>query len=125
MSAVIFSALQYAKTLQAVGFTKEQSETLSEGIGYGLHTTQDLATKNELYEVRDQLNQKIDAGFDHLRWKMTCIENNKADMQASGNSWDRKYFGRGWIDISEFLLVICVLTQIILVVMVLSSARHY
>ena len=125
MSAVIFSSLQYAKTLQAVGFTKEQSEVISEGIGYGLHTTQDLATKNELYEVRDQLNQKIDAGFDHLRWKMTCLENNKADIQASGNSWDRKYFGRGWIDISGFLLVICVLTQIILVVMVLSSARHY
>ena len=125
MSAAIFSSLQYAKTLQAVGFTKGQSEVISEGIGYSLHTAQDLATKNELYEVRDQLNQKIDAGFDHLRWKMTCIENNKADMQASGNGWGRKYFGRGWIDISGFLLVICVLTQIILVVMVLSSARHY
>ncbi len=45
MSAVIFSTLQYAKTLQAVGLTKEQSEALSEGIGYSLHTAQDLATK--------------------------------------------------------------------------------
>ena len=80
MSAVIFSTLQYAKTLQAVGFTKEQSEALSEGVGYSLHTAQDLATKNELYEVRDQLNQKTDAKIEHLHWKMTCIENNQANI---------------------------------------------
>ena len=73
MSAVIFSTLQYAKTLQAVGFTKEQSEALSEGIGYSLHTAQDLATKNELYEVRDQLNQKIDEKFHYLDEKFNHL----------------------------------------------------
>ena len=73
MSAVILSTLQYAKTLQAVGFTKEQSEALSEGIGYSLHTAQDLATKNELYEVRDQLNQKIDEKFHYLDEKFNHL----------------------------------------------------
>lgn len=88
MSVVIFSTLQYAKTLQAVGFTKEQSETLSEGIGYGLHTTQDLATKNELYEVRDQLNQKIDEKFhyldekfNHLNDKFNYLDNKVGHLE--------------------------------------------
>jgi predicted nuclease with TOPRIM domain len=73
MSAVIFSTSQYAKTLQAVGFTKEQSQALSEGIGYRMHTVQDLAIKNELYEVRDQLNQKIDEKFHYLDEKFNHL----------------------------------------------------
>ncbi len=81
MSAVIFSSLQYAKTLQAVGFTKEQSEVISEGIGYSLHTAQDLATKNELYEVRDQLNQKIDEKFNHLNDKFNYLDNKVSHLE--------------------------------------------
>ena len=125
MSAVIFSTLQYAKTLQAVGFTKEQSEALSEGIGYSLHTAQDLATKNELYEVRDQLNQKIDEKIEHLHWKMACIENNQANTKESSNRSCKNYFSCEWIDAGALLFAIYILTQVFLVVMILSSAKRY
>ena len=125
MSAVIFSSLQYAKTLQAVGFTKEQSEVISEGIGYSLHTAQDLATKNELYEVRDQLNQKIDEKIEHLHWKMTCIENNQANTKESSNRSGKKYFSYEWIDTGVLLFVIYMLAQVFLIVMILSGAKRY
>ncbi len=125
MSAVIFSTLQYAKTLQAVGFTKEQSEALSEGIGYSLHTVQDLTTKNELYEVRDQLNQKIDEKIEHLHWKMTCIENNQANTKESSNRSGKKYFSYEWIDTGVLLFVIYMLAQVFLIVMILSGAKRY
>ena len=123
MSAVIFSLLQYAKTLQAVGFTKEQSEVISEGVGYGLRATQDLASKNKLYELKNQLNQKIDDRFDHLSWKVECVQNCKVDTPASGGAWVRGWLGCGWFDLSGLLFGIYMLTQVCLVVMILSSAR--
>jgi hypothetical protein len=56
MSSVVFSTLQYAKSLQVVGFTEAQAEAIAEGIGTNHHAMHDFATKKELYEVRDQLN---------------------------------------------------------------------
>ena len=65
MNMTSFSTLQYSKELQAVGFSQSQAEVIAEGVGMNLNATHDFATKKELYEVRDQLNEKIDQKFDH------------------------------------------------------------
>ena len=86
MSRVVFSTLQYAKSLQSVGFTEAQAETIAEGAGTTHHTMQDFVTKKELYEVRDQLNQKIDEKFNFLDSKVTHLEekiNCMADVLTS------------------------------------------
>jgi hypothetical protein len=76
MSRVVFSTLQYAKSLQSVGFTEAQAETIAEGAGTTHHAMQDFVTKKELYEVRDELNQKIDEKFSHLDEKF-CFSNKR------------------------------------------------
>ena len=73
MSSVVFSTLQYAKSLQVVGFTEAQAEAIAEGIGTNHHAMHDFVTKKELYEVRDQLNQKIDEKFNFLDKKVTHL----------------------------------------------------
>ena len=86
MSSVVFSTLQYAKSLQVVGFTEAQAEAIAEGIGTNHHAMHDFVTKKELYEVRDQLNQKIDEKFNFLDSKVTHLEemiNCMADVLTS------------------------------------------
>ena len=86
MSSVVFSTPQYAKSLQVVGFTEAQAEAIAEGIGNNHHAMYDFATKKELYEVRDQLNQKIDEKFNFLDKKVTHLEekiNCMADVLTS------------------------------------------
>lgn len=86
MSRVVFSTPQYAKSLQSVGFTEAQAETIAEGAGTTHHAMQDFVTKKELYEVRDQLNQKIDEKFNFLDSKVTHLEekiNCMADVLTS------------------------------------------
>jgi hypothetical protein len=79
MSSVVFSTLQYAKSLQVVGFTEAQAEAIAEGIGTNHHAMHDFVTKKELYEVRDQLNQKIDEKLSHLDEKFSYF--NKSLLQ--------------------------------------------
>jgi hypothetical protein len=86
MNSPVLSTLQYAKSLQAVGFTESQAEVITEGVGTTHHAMQDFATKKELYEVRDQLNQKIDDKFNFLNSKVTHLEekiNCMADVLTS------------------------------------------
>lgn len=86
MNSVVFSTLQYAKSLQVVGFTEAQAEAIAEGAGTTHHAMQDFVTKKELYEVRDQLNQKIDEKFNFLDSKVTHLEekiNCMADVLTS------------------------------------------
>lgn len=86
MSKVVFSTLQYAKSLQAVGFNAAQAEAIAEGAGINHHAMQDFATKKELYEVRDQLNHKIDEKFNYLDRKVSHLEekiNCMADVLTS------------------------------------------
>ena len=86
MNSVVFSTLQYAKSLQVVGFTEVQAEAIAEGAGTTHHAMQDFVTKKELYEVRDQLNQKIDEKFNFLDSKVTHLEekiNCMADVLTS------------------------------------------
>ena len=47
MGAVIFSTLQYAKTLQAVGFTKEQS-----GVSIKETEPEILASDSKIFEIK-------------------------------------------------------------------------
>ena len=74
MNSLVFSTLQYAKSLQAVGFTEAQAETIAEGAGTTHHAMHDFATKKELYEVRGQLNQKIDEKFSFLNKRLLQLE---------------------------------------------------
>ncbi len=86
MNSVVFSTLQYAKSLQVVGFTEAQAEAIADGAGTTHHAMQDFVTKKELYEVRDQLNQKIDEKFNFLDSKVTHLEekiNCMADVLTS------------------------------------------
>jgi hypothetical protein len=81
MNSVVFSTLQYAKSLQVVGFTEAQAETIAEGAGTTHHAMHDFATKRELYEVRDQLNQKIDEKFSHLDEKFSYFNNRLMQLE--------------------------------------------
>ena len=85
MSNPAWSTLQYAKSLQAVGFSAAQAEAIAEGSGIQHHVMQDFATKKELYEVRDQLNQKIDERFNYLDSKFTHLDEkiNYLDSKVS------------------------------------------
>jgi hypothetical protein len=86
MSMTTFSTLQYSKQLQAVGFSQSQAEVIAEGVGMNLNATHDFATKKELYEVRDQLNEKIDQKFNLLDKKVSHLEseiNCMADVLTS------------------------------------------
>ena len=56
---------------------------------------------------------------------MTCIENNQANTKESSNRCGRKYFSCEWIDAGALLFAICMLTQVFLVVMILSGATRY
>ncbi len=69
MSMTTFSTLQYSKQLQAVGFSQSQAEVIAEGVGMNLNATHDFATKKELYEVRDHLDEKVS----HLESKINCM----------------------------------------------------
>jgi hypothetical protein len=99
MNSVVFSTLQYAKSLQEVGFTEAQAEAIAEGIGTNHHAMHDFATKKEFYEVRDQLNQKIDEKFSHLDEKFSFF--NKRVLQLEkirandiGDLYASKLFNR-------------------------------
>ncbi len=85
MNITTFSTLQYSKELQAVGFNQEQAEVLAEGVGMSFHATHDFATKKELYEVRDQLNQKIDEKFNHLDEKFNCLDRKVSHLEEKIN----------------------------------------
>ena len=82
-----FSALQYSKELQAVGFSQSQAEVIAEGVGMNLNTTHDFATKKELYEVRDQLNEKIDQKLDHLDEKFNLLDKKFLIWKAKLTAW--------------------------------------
>ena len=85
MNITTFSTLKYSKELQAVGFNQVQAEVLAEGVGMSFHATHNFATKKELYEVRDQLNQKIDEKFNHLDEKFNHLDEkfNYLDRKVS------------------------------------------
>jgi hypothetical protein len=85
MSSVVFSTLQYAKSLQVVGFTEAQAEAIAEGIGTNHHAMHDFATKKELYEVRDQLNHKIDEKFSHLDEKFNFLDSKVTHLEEKIN----------------------------------------
>ena len=85
MSNVVFSTLQYAKSLQAVGFNAAQAEAIAEGAGINHHAMQDFATKKELYEVRDQLNHKIDEKFSHLDEKFNYLDSKVSHLEEKIN----------------------------------------
>jgi hypothetical protein len=77
MNVTSFSTLQYSKELQAVGFSQSQAEVIAEGVGMNLNATHDFATKKELYEVRDHLDEKfnlLDEKFKHLDSKVSHLE---------------------------------------------------
>jgi hypothetical protein len=99
MSSVVFSTLQYAKSLQSVGFTEAQAETIAEDAGTTRHAMHNFATKGELYEVRGQLNHKIDEKFSHLDEKFNFF--NKRVLQLEkirandiGDLYASKLFNR-------------------------------
>ena len=99
MNSVVFSTLQYAKSLQSVGFTEAQAETIAEGAGTTHHAMQDFVTKKELYEVRDQLNQKIDEKFSHLDEKFSFINKRLLQLEKIrandiGDLYASKLFNR-------------------------------
>jgi hypothetical protein len=85
MSMTTFSTLQYSKQLQAVGFSQSQAEVIAEGVGMNLNATHDFATKKELYEVRDQLNKKIDQKFDHLDEKFNLLDEKVSHLESEIN----------------------------------------
>ena len=85
MNMTSFSALQYSKELQAVGFSQSQAEVIAEGVGMNLNTTHDFATKKELYEVRDQLNEKIDQKLDHLDEKFNLLDKKVSHLEGKIN----------------------------------------
>ncbi len=85
MSMTTFSTLQYSKQLQAVGFSQSQAELIAEGVGMNLNATHDFATKKELYEVRDQLNKKIDQKFDHLDEKFNLLDEKVSHLESKIN----------------------------------------
>ena len=81
MSNTAWSTLQYAKSLQAVGFNAAQAEAIAEGSGIQHHAMQDFVTKKELYEVRDQINQKIDQKFWLLDKKITDLDSKLLHLE--------------------------------------------
>jgi len=81
MSNTVWSTLQYAKSLQAVGFNAAQAEAIAEGSGIQHHAMQDFVTKKELYEVRDQINQKIDQKFWLLDKKITDLDSKLLHLE--------------------------------------------
>jgi DNA-binding transcriptional MerR regulator len=85
MSNPAWNTLQYAKSLQAVGFNAAQAEAIAEGSGIQHHAIQDFATKKELYEVRDQLNQKIDQKFSHLDEKINYLDSKVSHLEEKIN----------------------------------------
>ncbi len=85
MSMTTFRTLQYSKQLQAVGFSQSQAEVIAEGVGMNLNATHDFATKKELYEVRDQLNKKIDQKFDHLDEKFNLLDEKVSHLESKIN----------------------------------------
>ena len=85
MNMTSFSTLQYSKELQAVGFSQSQAEVIAEGVGMNLNATHDFATKKELYEVRDQLNKKIDQKFDLLDVKFKHLDGKVSDLEGKIN----------------------------------------
>ena len=85
MNMTSFSTLQYSKELQAVGFSQSQAEVIAEGVGMNLNATHDFATKKELYEVRDQLNKKIDQKFDHLDEKFNLLDKKVSHLEGEIN----------------------------------------
>ncbi|TXI13086.1 MAG: hypothetical protein E6Q68_02360 [Polynucleobacter sp.] len=82
MSNTAWSTLQYAKSLQAVGFNAAQAEAIAEGSGIQHHAMQDFATKKELYEVREQLNQKIDEAFNYLECRLSDLDKKINDLDS-------------------------------------------
>ncbi len=82
MNITTFSTLQYSKELQAVGFNQEQAELLAEGVSMSFHATHDFATKKELYEVREQLNQKIDEAFNYLECRLSDLDKKINDLDS-------------------------------------------
>lgn len=85
MGIPILNTLQYAKSLQAVGFSQEQAEAIAEGAGVNQAVSQDFATKRELYEVRDQLNQKIDEKFSLLDEKFKYLDSKVSHLEEKIN----------------------------------------
>ena len=68
MSAVIFSSLQYAKTIQAVGFTKEQS-----GVSVKETEPEILASDSKIFEIKGLFrNVRKNVSIEDMR--MACTK---------------------------------------------------
>ena len=79
-SAISFDTLEYAKALEAKGFTTEQAEALAQENKrvFNEFAETQLATKKDLFVVKEELKQEILDNQEYLNQ----LENRFAQFQA-------------------------------------------
>lgn len=70
MATLIFNTLQYAKSLENAGFTRQQAEAVSECMAH-FQPCNEFATKTEMYGMRDELRNSINELENRLLHKLT------------------------------------------------------
>jgi hypothetical protein len=80
MSLIAFDTLQYAKALEAKGFTVEQAEALAEQnkIVFNEFAENQLATKGDLFKVKEELKAESQA----IRSEQTLIKQELTQINA-------------------------------------------
>lgn len=70
MATLIFNTLQYAKSLENAGFTRQQAEAVSECMTH-FQPCNEFATKSEMYGIRDELRHSMNELENRLLHKLT------------------------------------------------------
>jgi hypothetical protein len=80
MSLLIFDTLQYAKALEAKGFTMQQAEALAEQnkIVFNEFAENQLSTKADLFKVKEEIKADTQA----IRTEQTHIKQDMAQINA-------------------------------------------
>jgi len=79
----MINTLKLKESLEANGFNSTQASALSHAINETSVKPSNLATKQELYEVRRELKEEIKALRDELRDFKTCMEGKLNQIQES------------------------------------------